>query len=82
MQRKLHVLLIKYYFAASERITAQMATSHSVNKKGRKVDNIPCNLHLEHLNRRLKGMIYRMNVITNRLLKQWQMSLTKHASLL
>lgn len=54
------LLLINYHFATSERVATQLATSRFVNTKGRTGCNIPCDLHLEHLNRRLKGTICRM----------------------
>lgn len=54
------LLLINYHFATSERVATQLATSRVVNTKGRTGCNIPCDLHLEHLNRRLKGTICRM----------------------
>ena len=51
------LLLISYNFTSSERIAAQLLTSRFVNTKGREGCNMPCDLHLEHLNRRLKGTI-------------------------
>lgn len=41
----------------SERQSAQLTWSRFVNTHGRKGTNIPCDLHLEHLNRRLKTSI-------------------------
>ena len=35
-------------------------TSRFVNTKGREGCKLPCDLHLEHLNRRLKGTLSRM----------------------
>lgn len=54
------LLLISYHFSSSERTAAQLLTSRFVNTKGRPGCNLPCDLHLEHLNRRLKGVISNM----------------------
>ena len=54
------LLLINYMFMSSERVALQVMTSRFVNTKGRPGCNIPCDLHMEHLNRRLKGIITRM----------------------
>ena len=40
---------------------AQLKWSRFVNTSGKQGGNIPCDLHLEHLNRRLKGMITKLN---------------------
>ena len=54
------LLLIQYHFMASERVSMQILTSRFINTKGRTGCNLPCDLHLEHLNRRLKGVLTRM----------------------
>ena len=54
------LLLIGYNFTSSEKVAAQLLTSRFVNTKGDEGCNMPCDLHLEHLNRRLKGTISRM----------------------
>ena len=56
------LLLISYNFTSSdsERVAAQLLTSRFANTKGHEGCNMPCDLHLEHLNRRLKGTISRM----------------------
>ena len=54
------LLLISYNFTSSEKVAAQLLTSRFVNTKGDEGCNMPCDLHLEHLNRRLKGTISRM----------------------
>uniref|UniRef100_A0A1X7TRY5 DUF6589 domain-containing protein n=2 Tax=Amphimedon queenslandica TaxID=400682 RepID=A0A1X7TRY5_AMPQE len=54
------ILLIQYHYMSSERVATQLMLSRFVNTKGRTGCNIPCDLHLEHLNRRLKGIISRM----------------------
>ena len=41
----------------NKRVALQVMTSRFVNTKGRAGCNIPCDLHMEHLNRRLKGII-------------------------
>lgn len=41
-------------YLLSERQAAQLIWSHFVNTQGRQGCNIPCDLHIEHLNRRLK----------------------------
>ena len=51
------ILLTQYHCLLSERKAAQMKWSRFVNVSGKKGGNIPCDLHLEHLNRRLKGLI-------------------------
>lgn len=54
------LLLVQYNYMSSERVAAQLMLSRFVNTKGRVGCNIPCDLHLEHLNRRLKGIISKM----------------------
>ena len=44
-------------FTLSQRQAAQLVWSRFINTRGRKGCNIPCDLHLEHLNRRLKAAI-------------------------
>jgi L1 cell adhesion molecule like protein len=51
------ILLIYHHFMASERVAAQLMTSRFVNTKGRVGCNISCDLHMEHLNRRLKKVV-------------------------
>ncbi len=41
----------------SERQAAQLVWSRCINTQGRQGCNIPCDLHIEHFNRRLKGAI-------------------------
>ena len=41
----------------SERKVMELKWSHTVNITGRTGCNIPCDLHMEHLNRRLKSML-------------------------
>ena len=54
------LLLITFQSMSSERIALQIMTDRFINTKGRAGCNIPCDLHLEHLNRRLTGIISRM----------------------
>lgn len=58
--KEAELVLMSFHSTSSERVAAQMMTSRFVNTKGRVGCNIPCDLHLEHLNRRLKGIIARM----------------------
>lgn len=51
------ILLSHYHCLLSERLAAQLKWSRFINVKGRRGCNISCDLHLEHLNRRLKDMI-------------------------
>lgn len=51
------ILLTQYHCLLSERQAAQLKWSRCINTKGLRGCNVPCDLHMEHLNRRLKGMI-------------------------
>ena len=51
------ILLAQYHCLLSERKAAQLKWCRFVNTSGRAGNNVPCDLHLEHLNRRLKGLI-------------------------
>lgn len=51
------ILLTQYNCLFSERQAAQLKWSRCINTKGFRGCNVPCDLHLEHLNRRLKGMV-------------------------
>ena len=53
-------LLISCNFTSSERVATQTITSRFVNTKGRAGCNLSCDLHMEHLNRRIKGIISKM----------------------
>ena len=52
--------LIQYYYRLSERQRTQLLWSRCVNTRGIPGTNIPCDLHMEHLNKRLKKVIYSM----------------------
>lgn len=54
-------LLYQYYFTLSESEKIQLLWNRCVNTKGRQGTNIPCDLFMEHLNRRLKGVIRSMS---------------------
>jgi len=58
------MLLTQYHCLLSEQKTAQLKWSRFVNTMGTQGCNVPCDLHLEHLNRHLKGLIahLRLNV--------------------
>ena len=51
------ILLTQFHCLFSERQAAQLKWSRCINTKGLRGHNIPCDLHLEHLNRTLKGML-------------------------
>jgi len=51
------VLLSHYHCLLSQRKAAQLKWSRFVNTIGRQGKNVSCDLHLEHLNRTLKGLI-------------------------
>lgn len=53
-------LLMQYNCTFSERKKAQLIWSRCINTKGYAGANIPCDLHMEHLNRRLKSVIRSM----------------------
>ena len=54
------ILLLQCHFLLSNRKSAQVKYSRFVNTQGRQGCNIPCDLHMEHLNRRLKSIIRNM----------------------
>lgn len=43
--------LAQYHFLFTERLKKQLLWSRTVNTSGRPGKNIPCDLHMEHLNR-------------------------------
>ena len=51
------IMLSQYHCLLSQCKAAQLKWLCFINTKGRKGKNISCDLHLEHLNRRLKGLI-------------------------
>lgn len=51
------ILLMQYHCTFSERKAAQLKWSRFINTSGKQGGNIPCDLHLEHLNRRIKRLI-------------------------
>lgn len=64
-------VLCQYYYKFSERQKAQLLWSRCVNTRGYAGANIPCDLHMEHLNRRLKTIIRGMgsNISPSRIQK-------------
>ena len=54
-------LLLQYNFLFTERQAQQLKWCRTVNISGKPGKNIPCDLHIEHLNRRLKGMIHNVH---------------------
>ena len=53
-------LLVQYHYTFSERQKAQLLWSRCINTRGYPGGNITCDLHMEHLNRRLKTVIRNM----------------------
>lgn len=53
-------ILLQYYYFFSERMKAQLLWSRCVNTRGYTGVNIPCDLFMEHLNRRLKTILRSM----------------------
>ena len=53
-------LLLQYNYTFSERQKEQLLWSRCINTRGYPGANIPCDLHMEHLNRRLKSAIHNM----------------------
>ena len=51
------ILLAQLNFVFSPRMAAQLKWSRTVNTHGRPGKNVPCDLHMEHLNRVCKGAI-------------------------
>ena len=58
-------LLLQHQFLFSERKAAQLQWSRFVNTSGKVGGNIPCDLHMEHLNRRLKFILSNMGLNIN-----------------
>ena len=58
-------LLFQYYYKFSEREQAQLLWSSCINTRGLPGYNIPCDLFMEHLNRRLKTVIRAMKSNVN-----------------
>lgn len=58
-------LLLQYNYTFSEREKAQLLWSRCVNTRGYPGANIPCDLFMEHLNRRLKTVICNMRANVN-----------------
>lgn len=54
------LLLVQFHRTSSDRVAAQLMSSRFINNKGRVGCNIPCDLFMEHLNRRLKVIITKM----------------------
>ena len=52
------ILLMHCHFLLSDRLKEQLKWSRFVNTRGKIGCNIPCDLHMEHLNRQLKGALH------------------------
>ena len=50
-------VLVQYHYTLSDRQKAQLLWSHCINTRGIAGANIPGDLHMDHLNRRLKSVI-------------------------
>lgn len=50
-------LLVNYHFLFSDRLAEQLKWSRFINTTGLPGANKPCDLHMEHLNRQLKGSL-------------------------
>ena len=50
-------MLVQHYFLLSPRLSRQLIWSRFINVHGKPGRNIPCDLHLEHLNRVLKTAV-------------------------
>lgn len=57
-------LLVQYY-TLSDRQKAQLLWSRCINTRGYAGTNIPCDLHMEHLNRQLKSVVRGMGANVN-----------------
>ena len=51
------ILLFQFHYVLSDRLRMQLMTSRFINTKGRVGCNMPSDLYMEHLNRRLKQII-------------------------
>lgn len=58
-------LLLQYYYKFSEREKSELLWNRCINTKGRPGTNMPCDLFMEHLNRRLKCVIRSMTSNVN-----------------
>lgn len=58
-------MLLQYYYILSDREKAQLLWGRFINTRGCQGTNIPCDLFMEHLNRRLKIMIRGMGANVN-----------------
>ena len=58
-------VLYQYFYLLSERQKAPLIWSRCVNTRGVPCANIPFDLHMEHLNRRLKSILRGMGSNTN-----------------
>ena len=71
-------LLLQHDHLLSPRKAAQLKWSRCINTTGQRGANIPCDLHLEHLNRRLKGILRNLgsNINPKSIIKAGQMVAT------
>ena len=73
-------LLLQHDHLLSPRKAAQLKWSRCINTTGQVGANIPCDLHLEHLNRRLKGILRNLgsNITSKSIVKAGQTVATVH----
>lgn len=73
-------LLLQNDHILSPRKAAQLKWSRCINTTGEVGGNIPCDLHLEHLNRRLKGILKKLgsNINPKSILRAGQTVATVH----
>lgn len=73
-------ILLQYYYTFSDRQKAQLLWSRCVNTRGVEGANIPCDLFMEHLNRRLKNVIHSMgaNVTPKAIVKAGKTTVPVH----
>ena len=50
-------LLAQYHFIFSERMAHQLIWSRTINVHGKPGRNVPCDLHMEHLNKKCKQAV-------------------------
>ena len=76
-------LLTQYHFLYTERMQMQLLWSRTVNIHGRQGKNVPCDLHMEHLNRECKGSISGLGAnITDNAIKRVGKSLRSSSKIL
>ena len=57
-------LILSKQFLYSERMAGQLMWSRTINTRERVGCNVPCDLHMEHLNRKLKSILSSMGLFS------------------